>query len=127
MIVVDGSALFAVLLDEEEGQKCEAALVGNVLAMSAGSYAEALIVAAGKRINEQFRAFFDGLSVEVFPLTPERAEAAADAYRRWGKGFHNAKLNLAYSFAYALARELGLPLLHTGDDFAMTDIRSALA
>lgn len=127
MIVVDGSALFAVLLDEEAAEPCLEALGANDLVMSAGSYAEALIVAAGKDIFDVFTKFVAELQPRILPLTPERARAAADAYRRWGKGFHQAKLNMADSFAYALANELGLPLLYTGNDFALTDIRSALA
>lgn len=127
MIVVDGSALFAVLLGEADAAKCEAALWSEDLVMSAGSYAEALIVAAGKDVFDVLKAFIDDLQPTILPLTPERARAAAEAYRRWGKGFHGAKLNLADSFAYALAKELDAPLLFTGDDFGQTDVRAAIA
>jgi ribonuclease VapC len=51
---------------------------------------------------------------------------ATDAYARWGKGVHPAALNLGDCFAYALATELRCPLLYLGEDFARTDIRSAL-
>lgn len=127
MIVVDGSAIFAVLLAEDGAEACRAALPSDRLVMSAGSYAEALIVAAGKDIPDLVRDFLAELHVEVLPLTADRARAAADAYRRWGKGFNPARLNLADSFAYALAKELDAPLLFAGNDFALTDIRSAFA
>ncbi len=54
-------------------------------------------------------------------------EPAADAYRRWGKGFHKASLNFGDCFAYALAEELACPLLYIGKDFPQTDIVSAMA
>lgn len=126
MIVVDGSAIFAVLLGQSGAEGCREALGGNDLVMSAGSYAEVLIVAAPKDIAEVVGAFIDDLQLTILPLTPERARAAADGYRRWGKGFDKANLNLADSFAYALAKELNAPLLYTGNDFALTDIRPAV-
>ncbi len=52
--------------------------------------------------------------------------SALEAYLQFGKGFHPAKLNLADCFSYALAKSLDAPLLYTGNDFALTDVRSAL-
>ena len=54
------------------------------------------------------------------------AASAFDAFMRYGKGRHPARLNLGDCFAYALAKQLDVPLLYKGDDFAKTDIRSAL-
>jgi ribonuclease VapC len=54
------------------------------------------------------------------------AMIAADAFRRFGKGHHRAKLNYGDCFAYALAKSLDLPILFKGDDFGHTDIRRAL-
>jgi ribonuclease VapC len=54
------------------------------------------------------------------------ADAALAAYLAWGRGHHDARLNLADCFAYALAKHLDAPLLYKGDDFALTDVRSAL-
>ena len=56
-----------------------------------------------------------------------RAAIAREALQRFGRGRHAARLNLGDSFAYALARHLGEPLLFKGDDFARTDITPALA
>jgi ribonuclease VapC len=52
--------------------------------------------------------------------------AAAEALVRFGKGRHPARLNLGDSFAYGLAKVTGEPLLFKGDDFALTDIASAI-
>lgn len=65
------------------------------------------------------------LKLEVVDVTDERSRLVAEAYRRWGKGFHPAALNFGDCFAYALAAERGWPLLFVGNDFARTDIRSA--
>ena len=65
-------------------------------------------------------------SIEVISWTEELADVAADAFLRFGKGRHSAKLNFGDCMAYALAKSLDAPLLYKGADFARTDIRSAL-
>ncbi|WP_293369970.1 type II toxin-antitoxin system VapC family toxin, partial [Phenylobacterium sp.] len=74
--------------------------------------------------QDQFDAWLGALTVATDEETPLRA-AALQAYLRFGKGLHPARLNLADCFAYALAKQLDAPLLYKGDDFAKTDIRSA--
>ncbi|GGA57171.1 type II toxin-antitoxin system VapC family toxin [Sphingomonas psychrolutea] len=129
MIALDGSALFAVILDEPMAERCDQALraAGTELIMSSASLTETLIVAAGKNLYDEMQAFIAALQPTIIPLTEPRARAAADAYRRWGKNFHPARLNLGDSFAYALAMEHACPLLFVGNDFAQTDVVSALA
>lgn len=68
-----------------------------------------------------------GLGVNVAPVTEASAKAAAVAYARWGKGVHPAGLNLGDCFAYEAAKRLNCPLLYVGDDFAKTDVISALS
>ena len=63
---------------------------------------------------------------EVVGVTPEQAEIAVEAFRRFGRGRHPARLNIGDCFAYALAKRRGEPLLFKGDDFAQTDIEPAL-
>ena len=127
MIVLDGSALFAILLGEEAGPACRRVVESDeTLLLSAASLHELLVVAAGKGIFDQMQSFVAKLEPTVVPLTEARACSAAEAYRRWGKGFHPAKLNLADTFAYALAMEHQCPLLFVGNDFAQTDIVSAM-
>lgn len=126
MIVIDGSALFAILLGEPEAHRCRAAIeTADELYMSAGSLTECLIVAAGKAVYDEMRNFIAALDLTIMPVNELRAHTGAEAYRIWGKGFHKASLNLGDSFAYALAKELDCPLLFIGNDFAHTDLQAA--
>jgi ribonuclease VapC len=74
----------------------------------------------------ELEAFLDELDVVVIPASLRQVRIARDAYRQYGRGNHAAGLNFGGCFAYALAREHDLPLLFKGDDFARTDVRSAL-
>jgi len=127
MIAVDTSALMAILQDEPQAQTCMAALeqAGRLL-MSAGTVAEALIVSERRGVGLEMEELIGGLGVEIVPVTSESAYMAADAYRRWGKGIHPARLNYGDCFAYALASERDCPLLYVGHDFVQTDVQSAL-
>jgi len=127
MIAVDTSALMAILQDEPHAQACMTALeqAGRLL-MSAGTVAEALIVSERRGVGLEMEELIGGLGVEIVPVTSESAYMAADAYRRWGKGIHPARLNYGDCFAYALAIEHDCPLLYVGHDFVQTDVLSAL-
>ena len=127
MIAVDSSALFAVLQGEDEADACKLALGEAVhLLIAAPTLTEALIVAASRGLSAELGKLIAGLDLTVIPLTEPRARAAAEAYCRWGKGFHPAALNLCDSFAYVLAKENDCPLLFVGRDFAGTDIEAAI-
>jgi len=127
MIVVDTSALMAILQDEPQAQACMAVIErADVLRMSAGTVAEALIVAERRHLGLEMDELLTGLGVEIVPVTSEVAYKVAAAYRRWGKGIHPAGLNYGDCFAYALASECNLSLLYVGQDFAQTDVLSAL-
>ena len=122
MIAVDTSALMAILLDEPEAPDCVDALASNhPILISAATVAEALIVAHGRGARTQMEALIAGL--EIVPLGPAAARRVADAYARWGRGFHAAALNFGDCFAYELANSSQCPLLYVGRDFARTDIR----
>lgn len=128
MIVVDTSALVAIAKGEREGWSCVTALsTDEPVWMSAGTLTEFRIVTIRGEIEHTGRRLLDRVAPKIAPLTPERAEAAAQAYARWGKGVHPARLNFGDCFAYALAEELACPLLYIGNDFAQTDIVSAIA
>lgn len=127
MIAVDASALIAVVAEEPEAAACIAALTDNDLVISAATLAEVLIVAKRKGLEPSLRALLDGLVMDVAEIDADFAERSAQAYERWGRGFHAAQLNYGDSFSYALAEMYDCPLLYVGDDFARTDIRSALA
>ena len=125
-IVIDSSALLAVLLDEADASRCEEALLSATsLLISAVTLAEAEIVANHRGIRPRLQQFIAQLKPEVAPVTAHDAHLVADVYARWGKGWHPAALNFADCFAYVLAKSEGCPLLFVGNDFARTDVLSA--
>jgi ribonuclease VapC len=123
VIVVDASALMAILQREAGFEACMEALEAErEILISAGTLAEALVVAGRRGVDGEMTALVEDLGFTVAPLTASGARRAARAYARWGKGVHPAGLNLGDCFAYALAEEQGCPLLYVGDDFSRTDI-----
>ncbi|MBO0132353.1 type II toxin-antitoxin system VapC family toxin [Agrobacterium burrii] len=127
MIVIDTSALMAILLDEPTADACATALeTDDSLLISAGTLAEAMIVAQRRGRSREFEMLIEGLSVEIRPVTPKSAHGISEAYHRWGKGIHPAGLNFGDCFAYELAKTEGCPLLYVGNDFSRTDIVSVL-
>ena len=127
MIAVDTSALIEILLAQPDAGRCLRALAAeNEILISAGTMAEALIVASRRGLGAEMRRFFDEITLEVVPVDDESAKRAADAYNLWGKGVHPAKLNYGDCFAYELAKTYDCPLLFVGSDFSQTDIRPAV-
>lgn len=128
MIVVDTSALIAVLAEEPSAAACDAVLRDRTdLCISAGTLTEAMIVALGRRISVEMEQLLARLAIEIVPVSAETARRAADGYTRWGRGYHPAALNFGDCFAYALAMERGAPLLFVGNDFNQTDVTAVLA
>jgi ribonuclease VapC len=126
-MAVDTSALMAVVLGEPQGDACMGAIEdADGLLISAGTVAEALIVAARRKVGDEMAALIEGLGFEVVSVTAASARRIATAYGRWGKGVHPAALNYGDCFAYEVAIEHDCPLLYVGNDFAHTDVRSAL-
>jgi ribonuclease VapC len=127
MIAVDTSALMAIMLHEAEADSCKAALEEEPeLLISAGTVAEALIVAARRNLVQEMSRLIDGLGFEIESVTPAAARRIATAYARWGRGAHPAGLNFGDCFSYQVAKEHSCPLLYVGEDFAKTDLESAL-
>lgn len=128
MIAVDTSALMAVILGETTGGRCiDALAVEPRVLISAGTVAEASIVAAHRNVAKEMARLIDGLGFEVMPVTAAAARRIAQAYSRWGKGVHPAGLNFGDCFSYEVAREHGCALLFVGADFALTDLESVLS
>ncbi len=126
-MIVDTSALVAIIRLEADGPLYEAALeVSPVNRISAGTYLEVSIVIDRARDPLVSRRLDEILSEGRFviePVTASQARIAREAYRDFGRGSgHRAGLNFGDCFAYALAREIGEPLLFKGDDFRHTDI-----
>lgn len=127
MIAIDTSALVSIILRDPEFEACVAALESATRAViSAGTLAEALIVAGRRNVAEEMAALVEELGLEVVSVTPAVARRVAGAYARWGKGVHSASLNFGDCFAYEVAQANDCPLLYVGNDFVRTDVRSAL-
>jgi ribonuclease VapC len=127
VIVVDTSALMAILRDEPMKLPCLRALQYEPdVYVSAGTLIEATIVSHGKQLGGEMVALLEEVKPIVMDVTEETAHIARDGYLRWGKGVHSAGLNFGDCFSYALAKQLDCPLLYIGNDFGQTDIRSVL-
>jgi ribonuclease VapC len=129
-MIVDTSALIAVLMNEEdEDTFARAMLKAESLKMTAATWLEAAIIIDQRPHPGDGYAFEDDvkyLKIQMVPVTVEIAYLAKVAYNRFGKGQHSARLNCGDCFSYALAKHTSEPLLFKGNDFAQTDIRSAL-
>jgi ribonuclease VapC len=127
MIAVDTSALMAIVLGEEQADACAKILEADPdVVISAGTAAEALIVAARRNVADEMAKLIDGLGFEVIAVTAASARQIAAAYDRWGRGAHPAGLNFGDCFAYEVAKSHGCALLYVGDDFSKTDVKSVL-
>ena len=131
MIAVDVSAIVAMVKDEPEGQRIGDLLAEGNSVIGTPSLLETKMVLSNVLSDSELDLLIssfvaDGLRVVDF--TPDMADAAVDAFRRYGKGRgHPAKLNFGDCLSYAVAKVHGVPLLYKGNDFAQTDIESALA
>ena len=127
MIVIDTSALMSLLLAEPDAETIADILVNSTdLSISAVTLAEARIVAARRNLASEMDDLVEGLRFDVETATGDTARRVAAAYAAWGKGIHPAALNFGDCFAYVAAMSRHAPLLYVGEDFARTDVQSAL-
>lgn len=129
-MVIDTSAIIAVLFNEPERELfTELIERAEVRLVSAVTRVEAAFVMEGRK-GEAGREFLDRFfrltNPEIVPATPEQAEIAVEAFRRFGRGRHKAALNIGDCFAYALAKATSERLLFKGGDFTRTDVAAAL-
>ena len=129
-MVVDTSALVAILLREPDAARFEQALAGApIRLLSVVSRVELSLVIEGRKRAagraDVERLLRDG-GFDIVSVTPQQAEIAIDAFRRYGRGRHRAGLNIGDCFSYALAVATDHPLLFKGDDFIHTDLQPAL-
>ncbi|MBL8552772.1 MAG: type II toxin-antitoxin system VapC family toxin [Phenylobacterium sp.] len=129
MIVVDSSALVAIAGDEAEAEVFAAVLgTADAIWLSPINYVETAMVLLSRKVvpnRDRLDLWLSEAGVTVSDDLP-LSSLALDAFLRFGRGNHPARLNLGDCFAYALAKHLDAPLLYKGDDFAKTDVRSAL-
>lgn len=127
--MVDASALVAILVSERGAE----ALLDRLLEarhrfshpISVYEAAQAHARITGIPVESGLRdvdTFMSDTRIGVLPLDPPTTAAALDAFARYGRGRHPAKLNMGDCFSYAVAKLRGVPLLYRGDDFALTDL-----
>jgi ribonuclease VapC len=128
-MVLDTSAIVAILRNEPEGPGFVRLIAADeVRLLSAVSRVECTCVIEGSKRaagRADLERFLREAAVEIAPVTADQAEIAGEVFRRFGKGRHPAGLNIGDTFAYALAKATGEPLLFKGDDFGLTDVASA--
>jgi ribonuclease VapC len=129
-MIVDASALLAIVLREQDSDRYAQAISDAVddSLISPINYVEAAIRA--DKLGEEVGLALDEImltgNVRIAAVTREQTYLAREAYRKFGKGNHPAKLNLGDCFAYALAKARNERLLFKGDDFRLTDVEAAL-
>jgi ribonuclease VapC len=130
-MVIDTSALVAILANEEEAEQFENAIDRDAARlMSVASVLEAALVLEsryGDAGTRELDLMIQRLPIEIRPVDFDQLEWARFAFHTYGRGRHRAKLNFGDCFSYALSKTTGEPLLYKGADFAQTDLMSASA
>ena len=128
-MIVDASAIVAIAVFEPGWERLARSLDGARQAYThpVSFYEAALAIRRIKGADtdtgrQAADEFLDRSGVKVVDLGAAEAAAALDAFERYGKGRHPAKLNMGDCFSYAVAKLHGMPLLYTGDDFTLTDL-----
>jgi ribonuclease VapC len=129
-VIVDTSAIVAIVRGEPGAQALEEALVQSPNSrISAPNYVElcAVMRRPGRpEVSRMVDRLLDDYAIGIEAFDAHQARVAAQAYRDYGRGSgHPARLNLGDTYSYALAHVTGEPLLFRGDDFTHTDIRPA--
>jgi ribonuclease VapC len=131
MIVVDSSALLAIVFREPENQTFAEIIASTdrciISAVNAHETATVLRLRHGRAAVESFWRLLVDSQIEIIPFDEVQVRAAALAFDRYGKGIHpKARLNLSDCAAYALSKTMNAPLLFKGDDFSETDLQKCL-
>lgn len=126
-MVIDSSAIFAILFFEPEAEKFSSAIADDLVRLiSAASLTECMIVIEAKKgefASRELDLLIYKTNIDVVSFTKEQSEIAIQAWRQYGKGRNPASLNMGDCFSYALAKISNEPLLFKGDDFSKTDIK----
>jgi ribonuclease VapC len=125
-MIVDSSAVLAVLLGEEDAPfYADAIEQAADPQMSAVSALEVALVIGARKHEPGLAAldrFAEASQIQVVAFDLEQLRLARDAWWNYGKGRHAAGLNLGDCCSYALAKATGKALLFKGDDFSQTDV-----
>lgn len=130
-MIVDASALVAIVLREPDHERLLCAVTdrGTAAAIGTPTAAELGLVLSARLTTDAralVRALLEELQIDTVPFTDEHWRTAIDAFWRFGRGRHRAGLNFGDCLTYALAKLAAEPLLFVGDDFAKTDLERAL-
>ena len=129
-MIVDASAILAILFEEPDADLYNRSISDSLddVLISPINFLEAAIK-ADKRGSETSKALDDIMRIgriNLASVSANQTRLAREAYQRYGKGNHPAKLNIGDCFAYALAKARSEPLLYKGGDFTQTDVEAAL-
>ena len=128
-MVIDTSALLAILQDEPERRRFNEAIeAAESCVMSVANHVEVSIVVEacyGAEGLRELDRFVDRAGIDLVGVDAEQGKLAREAFSRFGKGRHAAGLNFGDCFAYARARSLAQPLLFKGADFSRTDLATS--
>lgn len=130
-MIVDSSALVAVVLGEDDAELYVRALSDSAesVSVSAASLVEASLVVVSRQgpdASRDLQLLLGEVGAVILPFDEEQAAAAVTAWTRFGNGRHPAGLNLADCYSYAAAAVTGEALLFKGDDFPQTDIPAVI-
>ena len=129
---IDASALTAMLTDEDEARELLARVQQAATRLTSPLAVWEAAIAVARVLDlriveatEAVESYLALMEIKMVNVPPETARIALDAFDRYGKGRHPARLNFGDCFAYACARHLGQPLMFKGGDFPQTDIEAA--
>ena len=126
-VVIDTSALLAILLGEpERGKLLQLLSESETRLLSAANALETAMVVESRRgeaAGRELDLFLHRTKIEIVAVDEEQFSIARFAWRKFGKGRHPAALNFGDCFAYALTKTSSEPLLAKGDDFRRTDLQ----
>jgi ribonuclease VapC len=129
-MVIDTSALVAMLTNEPDAERFEAAVEADpALLMSTASYLETAIVIEhrfGKPGGRELDLWLHRAAVDLVAVDAQQVHIARVVYRKYRNGRHRASLNYGDCFAFVLAKTSGEPLLFKGDNFPHTDITAVV-
>ena len=129
-MIVDASALVAVILKEHGWEEYEAALLESpdnmISPINRMEVFMRLDSLDGEWLVQKFESFSEAIRLKTESLDTEQLVIAQSAFRQYGKGRHKAALNMGDCFAYALAKAKGQTILFKGNDFIHTDLEPAL-
>jgi ribonuclease VapC len=128
-VILDSSAVIAAICREPDAERIlETLNSAKLVAIGAPTLAEthlALSVKLGRDAGAPIEQFLQACQAMVIPFSREHVPVFLNAWLRFGKGRHPARLNMGDCFTYAFARTADMPILSTGNNFTLTDLKLA--